>query len=241
MVPAALRTRARNLAAPAFLGGRDNDSGNGIPREPAIIPDETKWSFIDAFWHSLSWRQASWLGTKVDKAPTDLFAYQELIERVRPDWIIETGTGTGGRALFLASVCELLGTGQVVSIDADSDPHRPMHPRVQYLTGSTYEAETVERVRALTGDGRALVVLGSWLGTEQTRAEFNAYEPFVPTGSYVVVEGTIVNGHPVWPAFGKGPAEAVRAILSRHKDFVADEDAERYGLTFNRGGFLRRA
>ena len=240
MVPAALRTRARQMSAPSLPGGRDDDVTDGIPTQPAIIPDELKWSFIDAFWHSLAWRQATWLGTKLDKAPTDLFAYQELIERVRPDWIIETGTGTGGRALFLASVCELLSHGQVVSIDQDASADRPSHPRITYLTGTAHAPETVERVRELTGGQCTLVVLGSWLGLEQTRAEFDAYEPFVQTGSYVVVEGTIVNGHPVWPTFGRGPAEAVRGILQRHEDFVADEDAERYGLTFNRGGFLRR-
>ena len=44
----------------------------------------------------------------------------------------------------------------------------------------------------------------------------------MPVGSYVIVTDTVVNGRPVWPAFGPGPAEAVKRILAMHGDFVAD-------------------
>ena len=59
-------------------------------------------------------------------------------------------------------------------------------------------------------------------------------------GSYVVVTDTVVNGHPVWTGFGPGPAEAVKQILTRHGDFVADPAMEKYSLTFNPNGYLRR-
>jgi cephalosporin hydroxylase len=70
--------------------------------------------------------------------------------------------------------------------------------------------------------------------------EFEAYAPLVRVGSYVIVENTIVNGHPVWPGYGPGPLEAVRRILGHHGSFVQDASWEKYGLTFNPGGFLRR-
>ena len=76
--------------------------------------------------------------------------------------------------------------------------------------------------REIVGDGRGLVVLGSCTDRASTNREFEAYAPLVPVGSYVVVTDTIVNGHPVWPAFGPGPAEAVKQVLSRHGEFVAD-------------------
>ena len=62
----------------------------------------------------------------------------------------------------------------------------------------------------------------------------------VPVGSYVVIADTIVNGHPVWPEFGDGPAESVKQILNLHGEFVADPTMEKYSLTFNPGGFLKR-
>jgi hypothetical protein len=49
-----------------------------------------------------------------------------------------------------------------------------------------------------------------------------------------------VNGHPVWPAFGPWPHEAVKRILGRHADFMVDQSMEKYSLTFNPGGFLKR-
>jgi cephalosporin hydroxylase len=42
------------------------------------------------------------------------------------------------------------------------------------------------------------------------------------------------------PGFGPGPHEAVVNILGRHGDFVPDPAGERYTLTFNRGGYLKR-
>jgi cephalosporin hydroxylase len=68
---------------------------------------------------------------------------------------------------------------------------------------------------------------------------FTALEPFVPVGAYVVVENTIVNGHPVWRNYGPGPAEAVSQILGEGR-FVRDRSLERQPLSFNPGGFLRR-
>ena len=97
------------------------------------------------------------------------------------------------------------------------------------------------RVREITGDDpRAFVILGSRTDVPKTMREFDLYAPLVPVGSYVVVEDTIVNGHPVWPGFGPGPHEALRRILANHGEFVQDASLERYGLTFNPGGFLKR-
>ena len=99
----------------------------------------------------------------------------------------------------------------------------------------------MEKVREIVGDGgRVVVVLGSCTDRYKTSLEFEAYAPLVPVGSYVVVTDTIVNGHPVWPAFGPGPAEAVKQALSIHGEFVPDPTMEKYSLTFNPGGFLHR-
>jgi cephalosporin hydroxylase len=97
----------------------------------------------------------------------------------------------------------------------------------------------VAAVAELIGSDGALVFIG--LGAVQrVIAAFEAYAPFVPVGSYVVVENTIVNGRPVASGFGPGPHEAVNNLLGLHKEFVAVVALERYTVTFNKNGYLRR-
>ena len=83
-------------------------------------------------------------------------------------------------------------------------------------------------------------MLGSRTDRLETHAQFEAYAPLVQVGSYVIVADTAVNGHPVWPAFGPGPAEGVKQALLTHGEFVADPDLTKYSFTFNPGGFLQR-
>jgi cephalosporin hydroxylase len=240
MPPRAARTKARRRVAPNVFveGAPDPDA---LPEKPLPIPEELKVEFVDAFWRSHAWRKTTWLGHSVPKPPTDLIAYQEMITRVRPEWIVETGTRNGGRALFLASICELLGHGRVLSIDPRKAEGRPQHPRITYLTANPAQGDTARQVRDIVGDApNAIVVLGSRGSRQRMVAEFNLYSPLVPLGSYVVMEETIVNGHPVWPSFGPGPTEAVKNVINTRGDFAPDPDMERSGLTFNPHGFLKR-
>jgi cephalosporin hydroxylase len=240
MPPRAARTKARRRTAPNIFKAGTPDP-DALPEKPLPIPEELKVEFVDAFWRSHAWRKTTWLGQPVAKPPTDLIAYQEMITRLRPEWIIETGTGNGGRALFLASICELLEHGQVLSIDPRKADDRPQHPRITYVTANPVRGDTVQRVHDVVGDApNALVVLGSRGTRQRMVAEFNLYSPLVPLGSYVVMEETIVNGHPVWPSFGAGPAEAVKNVINTRGDFAPDPDMERSGLTFNPHGFLKR-
>jgi cephalosporin hydroxylase len=67
-----------------------------------------------------------------------------------------------------------------------------------------------------------------------------AYGPMVTSGSYLIVEDTCVNGHPVLPEHGPGPMEAVEEFLEETKDFVVDRSMEKHYLTFNPKGYLRK-
>jgi cephalosporin hydroxylase len=168
--------------------------------------------------------------------PTDLLAYQELIYRLRPDWIVETRTGAGGRALFLASICDLVGNGRVLSID-DYPPASPAeHPRITYLRSPPTSERTAAEVREIVGE-EALVILGASDTDEVTKA-FENYAELVPIGSYLVIEDTILGGRPVWTGFGVGPWGVVQKII-REGNFAPDPSLE-YALTFNLGGFLKR-
>ena len=236
----ARRTRSRRMIASAFSGSRATDGPDGLPAAAEHIPDEVRSTLIESFWRGLSWQQTTWLGHPVAAAPTDLVVYQELIASVRPDWIVQTGTNGGGRALFLASICDLLGSGRIVSV-GDDGGERPAHERVEYVVAPPWEERAFARVREIVGDEpHAMVFLGSRSGSPRILREFAGLAPLVPVGSYVIVENTIVNGHPVWPGYGPGPAEALRRIVPENGAFVQDTSWEKHGLTFNPGGFLRR-
>jgi cephalosporin hydroxylase len=236
----ARRTKPRRRTAQAFVTAAQVD-GDGPPVDPVPVPDELRTEFVDAVWRSAPWRRASWLGHPIRSAPGDLLAYQEILSGVEPAWVIETGTGDGGRTLFLASVCELLGRGQVLSIDESLPDDLPSHPRIRYMKAHAHSRPAVARIREVVRDaGPIVVVLGSCTDAFKTSAQFERLEPFVARGSYVVVTDTIVNGRPVWPGFGPGPAEAVKRILSAHGDFVSDPQMEKYSSSFNPGGYLKR-
>lgn len=182
----------------------------------------------------------AWLGTTTVKYPLDLWIYQELIAEQRPQLIVETGTFRGGSALFLGSICELLGEGRVVSVDIQ-DLAPPAHPRVTYVHGSSVDPATVAEVRRhAEGLERVLVILDSDHSRDHVLAELHAYCDLVPVGGSLVVEDTNVNGHPVLPEHGPGPYEAVDAFLAARPEFVRDERQERLMCTANPGGFLRR-
>lgn len=168
--------------------------------------------------------------------------YQQILHEVRPALIVETRTAHGGSAYYLVDLCDIFGTGHIVSIDIDGARPRPAHPRISYLTGSSTEATIVDEVKNLTAEagGSDLVILDSDHSQRHVAEELRRYAPLVSVGSYLIVEDTNVNGHPALPAFGLGPMEAVDAFLSAHDDFVIDESQHRFLMTFNPRGYLQR-
>jgi cephalosporin hydroxylase len=194
------------------------------------------------YYRSFVWQQDTyWLGTETLKCPLDLWVYQELIHEVRPDLIVETGTMFGGSAHFLGSMCHLLGHGRVISIDVEDRQDRPEHPRVEYVLGSSTSNEVVTRVQASKGQAqRVMVILDADHSRSHVLEELRAYAPIVTTGSYLIVEDTNLNGHPMHRDYGPGPMEAVNEFLAGRDDFVVDRSREKFILTFSPRGFLRK-
>jgi cephalosporin hydroxylase len=237
--PAARRIRPRRMSSFQRFHDANVKMTTNRPFRPVPVPQDLKSEIIEAVWRSGEWHRTPWLGRSTHRAPTDLFAYQELICRLRPEWIVETRTGAGGLALYLASICDLIDHGQVLSISGYPLVSPPEHSRITYLRADPAAGDTAARVRDIVGEpSRSLVILGGAAGPQVFDAFLN-YAPLVPVGSYVVVEDTVLEGNPVWPGFGSGPAVAVQQIIVAG-DFIADPWFERFGLTFNVGGFLKR-
>ena len=184
-------------------------------------------------------KNLSWFGHEIVKTPLDLWIYQELLVRTRPDVVIETGTYKGGSALFLATILEQIGHGRVITIDTKRWGEQPQHPVITYVIGSSTDPTVVSEVKHQV-KGRALVILDSDHQADHVYEELIAYSPLVQPGDYLIVEDTNVNGHPTRPDFGPGPMEAVDRFLSQNEDFAVDTRCERFMLTLNPGGYLRR-
>jgi cephalosporin hydroxylase len=194
----------------------------------------------DVFYLSDAWTKATWLGAQALKNPLDLWVYQEILHETRPHVVVETGTYRGGSALYLASLCDLLGAGEVISIDIE--PLRddyPRHPRITYLGGrSSTDPEVLAEVRARVDGRPTLVVLDSDHSQAHVEAELEAYAALVPVGCYLVVEDSNIGQ--IRKDLLPGPLQAIETFLAGTDEFEIDHEREKFLITFNPKGYLRR-
>ncbi len=182
-----------------------------------------------------------WFGTPIQKNPMDLWIYQEILYEVKPDVVVECGTYKGGTALYIANLMDLIGKGRVITIDIERQPSLPQHPRITYLLGSSTAPEILDRVKSGIKPGETvMVLLDSDHSAKHVRNELRLYPSLVTPGSYVIVEDTHMNGHPILPHFGPGPMEAVNEFLQGTREFAVDPAREKLLFTFNPRGYLRR-
>jgi len=194
----------------------------------------------DVLYLSDAWTEATWLGAQALKNPFDLWVYQEIMFETRPELVIETGTYRGGSAFFLASIFDLLGAGEVVSIDIE--PVRddyPGHPRITYLGGrSSTDPDVLAEVRARADGKRTLVILDSDHSQRHVAAELAEYAQLVPVGGYVIVEDSNIGQ--IRKDLLPGPLEAIETFLATTNAFEIDRTREKFLITFNPSGYLRR-
>lgn len=186
-----------------------------------------------------------WMGVPLCKNPLDLWVTQELLWCLKPGLIVETGSWFGGSALFYAQLCDLIGRGEVISIDVEPPPTKWNHPRITWITGSSVDPAIVAQVRARAEatEGHVLVNLDSDHSPEHVAAELEAYAPLVTPRSYCIVEDTDCGGRPVMNerfAPRGGPYVAVQAFLETHPDWEADKLCEHYLVTHHPDGWLQR-
>ncbi len=180
-----------------------------------------------------------WLGTPLQKNPMDLWIYQEMLHELKPDVVVECGTYKGGTAFYLARLMDLLGKGRVVTIDIERHPDLPQHPRITYLLGSSTAPAVVAQVRGSIKPGETvLVLLDSDHSMRHVLDELRLYNGLVTPGSYLVVEDTHFNGHPILPKHGPGPMEALDQFLKENQDFEIDTARQKLMFTFNPRGYL---
>jgi len=198
----------------------------------------------------------SWLGRPAIQFPNDAWAIQELIWKIRPDLIIETGIAHGGSLIFSASmlalldICEAIDSGtvfdpknskrKVLGLDIDIRQHNrvaieahPMSSRIQMIQGSSIAPEVIDQVKSIAKNyQRVLVCLDSNHTHDHVLAELEAYAPLTTVGSYCVVFDTVVEDMPetMFPdrpwGPGNNPKTAVREFLKTHSEFEIDKQIQ---------------
>jgi cephalosporin hydroxylase len=194
----------------------------------------------DVLYESDAWTEATWLGAQALKNPLDLWVYQEIMVETRPELVVETGTYRGGSAAYLASICDLLGAGEVVSIDIEQvREDYPVHPRITYLGGrSSTHPDVLADVRSRAEGKRTLVILDSDHSQGHVETELAEYAPLVPVGGYVIVEDSNIGQ--IRKDLMPGPLEAIETFLAATDDYEIDRSREKFLITFNPSGYLRR-
>lgn len=197
----------------------------------------------------------TWMGRPIIQLPQDVMAMQELIFRIQPRVIVETGVAHGGSLVCYASLLELLGGDrEVIGVDIDIRAHNraeleahPMKKRIHLIEGSSTAADTVKQVQdRIAGRGPVLVSLDSNHTHQHVLEELRAYSPFATQGSYVVVFDTLIEEFPdecfkdrPWKK-GNSPRSAVNEFMRETKRFEVDEALEaKLLITACPGGWLK--
>ena len=199
----------------------------------------------------------SWMGRPIIAFPQDMIAMQELIWKVQPDLIIETGVAHGGSIVYYASLLELIGNNSlVVGIDIDIRKHNrdlieshPMMKRIQLIEGPSTGKEIVDQVKQIAKTKKKIMVcLDSNHTHTHVLEELRQYAPLVTKESYCVVFDTAVEDMPIdydWGPrkWGKGsnPKTAVWEFLKENNDFEIDKSIDgKLLITVAPDGYLKR-
>lgn len=183
-----------------------------------------------------------WMGVPILKNALDAWIYQEILFEVKPQAIVELGSYAGGSTLFFCHMLDLIGGDAiVVSVDKDRSLFAIEHPRLVVVNGDCADSEVHAQVVAACCDRRTLVVHDADHSEAAVLRDLRRYSHLVSEGSYFIVEDGIVD-QVDFPDTTRepGPLPAIRAFLAARDDFIADPTRERYHLTYNPTGFLKR-
>ena len=198
-----------------------------------------KW-FLESIKNEYSYH-FSWLGRPIIQYPQDIVALQEIIWKIKPDLIIETGIARGGSLIFSASLLELIGKGEVIGIDVDIRKenkkeilNHPLNKRITMIEGSSISKTVVKKVREITqGKKKVLVILDSNHTHKHVLNELKLYSPLVSKNSYLIVFDTVVDEFPEGliknRPWGKNnnPKSAVKEFLKTNDRFRLDKNIEK--------------
>jgi cephalosporin hydroxylase len=212
------------------------------------------FSILSRAWLRVGWDQKyvyafSWMGRPIIQLPEDIVRIQEVVYRVKPDVLVETGVAHGGSLVLYASLFKAMSRGRVIGVDVEIRAHNrraieahELAPLITLIEGDSIGPRTLDQVRARIQPGeRVLVVLDSNHTKSHVRAELEAYAPLVSPGSYLVAtDGSmeflddVPRGNRAWRT--DNPKAAAEEFAAAHPEFVQEEPA----WPFNEGAIRDR-
>ena len=216
--------------------------------------DAVSLQWVRMGWSLGYYNNFTWMGHPVLQMPEDLIRLQEVVYRVRPDVIVETGVFRGGSLMFHATLCEALGNGRVVGIDNQIDESvRAMiakdllGPRITLVQGDSTSRETVSAVAGMIRPGeKVLVILDSCHTRDHVRRELECYSRFVTPGSYIIAADGVMadladvpGGQQEW--ISDNPLAAADEFAAQHAEFRRQDCAPLSAkVTYWPGAWLER-
>ncbi len=194
-----------------------------------------------------------WMGRPIIQYPQDIVAVQELIWRIRPRLIIETGIAHGGSLMLSASMlamldyCDAVQAGRtldprdpsgrrVVGIDIDIRAHNraaieahPLAHLIDMVEGSSVAAETIERVKeSARGRTPIMVILDSNHTHQHVLEELEAYAPLTSRDSYCCVFDTMIEDLEgvAWPGRSWGKGNNPRTAVHAYLQLLENENRQ---------------
>ena len=198
--------------------------------------------FTDLVRKTDNFGRITWLGNPIWQNVLDLWTIQETIAEVRPQLLIECGTNRGGSSLFFAHLMDLLGQGEIITIDVEK-LHSLSHPRITYLLGSSTSPQIVAQVkeRASRTRGPVFVILDSDHSQAHVAAELAVYAPLVTPGSFCLVQDGVIDTLPMMAGCSPRPLPAIDEFVAAHPEFEIDHQrCERFLVSHHPRGWLRR-
>lgn len=180
---------------------------------------------------------SEWMGVRALKNPLDTWIYQEILYEVRPTAIVEFGSAMGGGTLFFCHMLDLLKLdAPVVTVDLSHERFDAEHHRITTVTGDTRDPAVITQVQQACRDRKALIIHDASHEAEVVLEDLRNYSDLVAPGSYFIVEDGVTDFLGGVP----GPVTAIRQFLQESDAFEIDQRRERFLLTYNPQGFLRR-
>ena len=226
---------------------------DSMSKDPIVKKLSDKW-LIACHKYEYSYH-FTWLGLPIIQYPQDIIGLQELMWKIKPDLIIETGIARGGSLIFSASILEMIGKGKVIGIDVEIRKQNKIEiqkhhlfKRIIMLEGSSLDEKIVKKVyRLARGKKKILLLLDSFHTHDHVLRELNLYSNLIRKDNYILVFDTIIEDMPknTFPnrPWGKGnnPKTAVKEFLKINKNFKLDRKMEeKLLITSCPNGFLKR-